>query len=94
MKETLAFVSGIAIIIGGIMFVNYNSDLEVTNPVVKEDIVIEETPEKWQTDEEAVQAAKDVIQRKEWEAELAELEAEDVERQARIVELEKELGTY
>ena len=94
MKETLAFICGIMIIVGGLMFVNYNSDLEVTNELEEEEITIEEIPEKWQTDEEAVQAAKDVIQRKEWEAELAELEAEDVERQARMTELEKELGTY
>jgi hypothetical protein len=50
--------------------------------------------EKWQTDEEAIQAAKDVIRKKELEAELASLDSEIKDKQARRKAVTDELTTY
>ena len=72
--------------------------------VVKEEVIKEVHPE-WATDEEALQAAKDVIRRKELEAELESLEAnfaattatyeaERAEYVERKTQLEKDLGSY
>jgi hypothetical protein len=54
---------------------------------------VEVTPD-WAQDEDAVEAAKQVLRRKELETELATLEEEVAERNARIIEIEKELGTF
>jgi len=78
-------------VIGGIIY-----NLPATDVVFKERVVEVEKavhPE-WATDEDAVKAAQDVIRRKELEAELATLESEVKERETRITEIEKELGTY
>lgn len=56
--------------------------------------VVEVIEPEWAKDEDAVKAAKDVIRRKELEAELATLKGEIKERQTRTTEIEKELGTY
>jgi len=61
--------------------------------VIKEEVIVEQTPE-WAQDTDAVQAAQDVIRRKEIEARLEVLGTEIQERQSEIDELEKELGTY
>jgi cell shape-determining protein MreC len=58
---------------------------EVVAPIVKE---------AWMTDEDAIQAAKDVIKKKELEAELASLDAEIKEKQARRKVVTDELTTY
>lgn len=60
---------------------------------VKEVEYIETTPE-WAKDEDAVKAAQDVIRKKELQAELEQLSEEVAERESRIIEIEKELGTY
>ena len=85
---------GIAIVVGVNFLLGFNNyDNDVVVNVEKEEVIIEEVPE-WQTDEDAIKAAQDVMQRKEWEKELKELEAEDVLREARRVELEKSLNLY
>lgn len=49
---------------------------------------------EWAQDEEAVQAAQDVIKRKEQEAELHDVQSQIDALEAREAELEKELGLY
>ena len=83
---------GIAVVMGVSFLLDWNN-YDTVVFVDKEEVIEIEVP-VWQTDEEAIKAAQDVIQRKEWEKELEELEAEDVLREARRVELEKNLGTY
>lgn len=68
-----------------------------TVKVLKESVtpeVVAPIVEKWQTDEDAIQAAKDVIKKKELEAELASLDAEIKEKQARRKAVTDELTTY
>ncbi len=85
-----------AVIVVGLMFTAVSlrgedtvyeriENLEVETPV--------EVP-KWQTDEEAVKAAQDVIRKKELQAELAVLKDAQASTTAKIKEVEKELGTY
>jgi len=50
--------------------------------------------EKWQTDEDAIKAAQDVIRKKELEAELTKLDAEIKERQEKRKEVAAELTAY
>ena len=57
------------------------------------EVIINETP-AWATDADAVEAAEKVMQRKAWQAELDQLNTEVEERNVRITELEKNLGTY
>lgn len=61
---------------------------------VKEEVVTEVPLEAWQTDDEAIQAAKDVIKKKELQAELESLQVVQASTTARIKELQKELGTF
>ncbi len=61
-------------------------NLEVETPV-------EELP-KWQTDEDAIKAAQDVIRKKELQAELSQLDTEIKEKQAKRAEVAKELNSY
>jgi hypothetical protein len=58
---------------------------EVVAPIVKE---------AWMLDEEAIQAAKDVIKKKELQVELADLKDLQASTTAKIKEVEKELGTF
>ena len=91
MKLLLAGIAALGVIIGGVLFVPSVTD------VVTKTIEIEKTVEvqpDWAVDADAVKAAQDVIRRKELEAELSVLEAEVTDRKTRIVEIEKELGTY
>jgi hypothetical protein len=60
---------------------------------VVEEKVVEVLPE-WASNEQAVKAAQDVIRKQELEAELATLNEEVATREARIEEIEKELGTF
>jgi len=59
--------------------------------VIKEQVEV--TPD-WAEDEDAVQAAQDVLRKKELEAELESLTVEREAIQERINEVEKQLGTY
>jgi hypothetical protein len=62
---------------------------------VREEATLEVVePEVWMTDEDAIKAAKDVIRKKELEAELAILQSDLASTTSRIKDVEKELGTY
>lgn len=56
--------------------------------------VVEEPKEAWMTDEEAIQAAKDVIRKKELQAELEQLDIEIKEKQEKRKKVTEELTTY
>lgn len=79
----------------GYMESKYPHLFENTMDYTKEvtEVVVETEPD-WASDEDAKAAAMAVIRKKELEAELEQLESEVQERQARITEIEKELGTY
>ena len=80
----------------GIVGVNKDRIGEIlanTAEVQKEVLEVEVHPE-WATDEDALRAAQDVIQRKEWEAELNTVQGDIEALRARESELEKNLGTY
>ena len=64
-----------------------------TAEVSKQETIVEVHPD-WATDEDAVRAAQDVIQRKEWEAELNAVQSEIEALEGREAELEKNLGAY
>lgn len=79
-------------VIGGITYFSLLLDKPVqyaAERVVTE--TVEVTPD-WAEDPDAVQAAQDVIRKKELEAELKNLEAEVAEREARIEAIERELS--
>lgn len=61
---------------------------------VETEVIEKEVTPEWATDEEAVQAAKDVIRRKELEAEEARLVGEIKGKQSELDEIRKELGSY
>ena len=100
-------IIGTIILIGGIMFANY---LGVTTTVVNEQVerVIDNTPEwveRVAEDEDAKAAAMAVLRQKELKADLSQLESEQLaenerhdqksdELDVKIMEIEKELGTY
>ena len=80
----------------GIVGVNKDRIGEIlanTAEVQKEVLEVEVHPE-WATDEDAVKAAEDVIQRKAWAAELNTVQGDIEALRARESELEKNLGTY
>jgi len=83
----LAVVTGIGVNYFGTETITYVRD-GVTTEVVKE-----VTPD-WASDEEAVQAAKDVIRKKELQAELETLDAEIKALQERRKAVTGELTTY
>lgn len=89
----------VIVIVMGLLVSNRDSILGSSEGLtyVKErtmEVVKEEPKEAWMTDEEAIQAAKDVIKKKELEAELASLDAEIKEKQARRKVVTDELTTY
>ena len=82
-----------AILVVGVMYILLDAtygDTTVINEVPTE----VETKESWMTDEEAIQAAKDVIKKKELEAKEAELETKIKELETELTTVQKELGTY
>lgn len=78
-----------ALVMGVIALVYLPSETEVNNNTIE----VEVTPE-WAEDAEAVEAAKSVIQRKEWEIELEGVQAEIEALKVREEQLEKDLGLY
>ena len=56
--------------------------------------VAEEPKEAWMIDQEAIQAAKDVIRKKELQAELGQLDADIKAKQEKRKEVAKELDGY
>ena len=61
---------------------------------IKESVTPEVVLEDWQTDEEAIQAAKDVVRKKELQAELQGLKDLQASTTTKIKEVEKELNSY
>jgi len=61
---------------------------------VKQNTVEVEVTPNWADDEDAVRAAQEVIQRKEWEIELNAVQSEIEALRVREEQLEKDLGTY
>ena len=92
MKPLLVLL-GMGVLIGGIIIGNQFVDVEnyVKPTIVKEEVEV--TPD-WASDEDAVEAAKAVIRKKELEALVADLDSQMAELQAQKDEAEKELGTY
>lgn len=102
MKSFIVAV-GVTSMIGGTIFLFYPQTTKYVAPeIVKETV---EVHPDWAQDEDAVQAAKDVIRKKELEAELSQLQVEKAEENERHrqetdrldaeIELrEKELGTF
>jgi putative SOS response-associated peptidase YedK len=58
------------------------------------EVVKEEPKEAWMTDEEAIQAAKDVIRKKELQAELEQLDIEIKEKQEKRKQVATELNAF
>ena len=91
MKTIIAILLGLAVV-GGIYFaytVGFTQDYQAE--VIEK--IIDNTP-SWANDPDAVKAAEDVMRKKELQAELEQLESEVKEREVRIAEIEKDLGTY
>lgn len=90
-----------AVVVLLIMFIAFNGAMvkRILNNTTEFDSVETEIIEKevhpdWATDEEAVQAAKDVIRRKELEVEEARLVGEIKGKQSELDEIRKELGSF
>lgn len=96
MNRTILVVLAIAVF-GGIAYFGsqanttevYNDTATSTNSVVQEVALPD-----WADDEEAVQAAKDVIRKKELQAELEAVTVEITDLEERKAAIEKELGLY
>jgi len=86
-------IAGVVIVTGVGVFHNIGNTTEVKNVVEEVIVEIEVTPE-WAEDEDAVQAAQDVLRRKELQAELRAVQSDIEALEARETEIEKELGTY
>lgn len=85
---------GIVAISGAVYaYDHYSAPYEVVNEV---DVIEKEVVKKpdWATDPDAVQAAKDVIRRKELEAQETQLVEEISAKQDELDAVRKELGTY
>lgn len=94
LKHKWALGALLVVSIGIISGVVQNSNsTEYVAPVATSTIERVETPD-WAEDEDAVEAAKAVVRRKELEAELETLEVELESVETRITEIEKELGQY
>jgi multidrug resistance efflux pump len=92
MKYTIIAVLG-AGAVGGMLIWNEHGNQSVTFEREVATSTVEVVPD-WADDEEAVEAAKAVIRRKELEAEEARLVDEISARQDELDEIRKELGTY
>lgn len=97
MKIIIAGV--VLVIVMGMLVSNRDSILGSSEGLtyVKErtmEVVTEEPKEAWMTDEEAIQAAKDVIRKKELQAELETLDMEIKAKQEQRKKVADELTTY
>ena len=102
--NNIILVGIVGAVLGGMTLIGYlNEPTEAVN--VKTETVIEEVHPDWATDEEAVSAAKDVIQRKAWEADKERLEGQIEALQAQyetdldalkldLDDVDKNLGIY
>jgi len=88
----LCFVLVVGVVVAGVEALNRSNSLEVVK-IDKE--VIEVNPNlHLLEDEDAVQAAKDVIRRKELEADKNSLEGQIEALQSELELVDKELGVY
>ena len=99
--KNIILVGIVGAVLGGMTLGYLNEPTEAVNPKT----VIEEVHPDWATDEEAVSAAKDVIQRKAWEADKERLQGQiealqtqyktDLEvLQTDLDTVDKQLGVY
>ena len=89
--KTLMIAVGIVIAMGVVVQM-----IPSTTEVIqgeRTEVTIEVEPD-WATDEEAKQAAKDVIQRKAWEADKERLEGQIEALQSELEQVDKELGLH
>lgn len=82
-------IVGILVIVG---LFSKTETISIEN--TKPEVIEKEVTPDWAEDADAVQAAKDVIRRKELEAELTQLEQAQAETQGRIEEVKEELAQY
>jgi len=85
-------IIAVVIVIGMGVAVNIPFTAEVIQ-VEREEVIVEVEPD-WATDEEAKQAAKDVIRRKALEADKSRLEGQIEALQSELELVDKELGVY
>ncbi len=85
-----------AIVAVGLMYavVNYEGEDIVVERIEKLEVETPVEVPKWQTDEDAIKAAQDVIRKKELQAELETLKTVQASTTAKIKELEKTLEAY
>ena len=85
-------IIAVVIVIGMGVAVNIPFTAEVIQGE-REQVIVEVEPE-WATDEEAKQAAKDVIQRKALEADKSRLEGQIEALEDELEQVDKELGLH
>jgi len=85
-------IIAVVIVIGMGVAVNIPFTAEVIQ-VEREEVIVEVEPD-WATDEEAKQAAKDVIRRKALEADKSRLEGQIEALQSELEQVDKELGLH
>jgi hypothetical protein len=94
MKRVIVIAAiAIVVVLGGNYFLNFETPdyvKEYTEVVQQK----EEPKENWMLDEDAIQAAKDVIKKKELQAELESLQAVQASTSARMKEVQKALDGY
>lgn len=88
----MAFLAAIGV---GILL-SYENEVTYQKPKAITQVATstEETKEAWMEDEDAVQAAKEVIRKKELKRQEAQLVEEITKKQEELNEVRKELGTY
>lgn len=92
MKAIITALVVVGAVVVGVYFLNNRSAQVYERENTVE--VIPEVKEQWQTDEDAVQAAKDVIRKKELQAELETLDMEIKAKQEQRKKVADELTAY
>jgi phage terminase small subunit len=77
------------------LLVNYMPrEIQVERFETEKEEVIEQIREPWMSDEDAVQAAKDVVRKKELQSELKSIDEDIAKLQAKRKEVATELSSY
>lgn len=84
----------ILVIVMGVIVQMKGTDTTYVKEDVTLEVIKEEPKEAWQTDEEAIQAAKDVVKKKELQAELEKLDIEIKEKQEKRKQVATELNAF
>lgn len=92
MKAIITALVVVGAVVVGVYFLNNRSAQVYERENTVE--VIPEVKEQWQTDEDAIQAAKDVIKKKELQAELKQLDEDIKAKQEQRKKVADELTTY